>query len=145
MSYICEKCNISFEFKIGLINHLKRKISCEKYSSKCLNPECLNNVKYPNRFCSSKCAGKVNSPGRKHLAETRKKISISNGGVGDVSSKFCLNCGKKVQNKFCNNTCMSEYKTNVLINEWLNGKLDGNSESWGHASYVKKYLLKKYT
>jgi hypothetical protein len=141
----CNKCNQDFKSNSGLVAHLKKRVSCDTPDKKCINPNCNNKAKYPNKFCSQKCAGIVNSPGRKHSEETRKKISITQGGTGVLINykKQCLNCGKSIPKKFCNNTCKSEYILNNLIKDWLDGKINGNSKG-GHASYVKKYLLKKY-
>jgi hypothetical protein len=142
---VCEKCGVDFKKPSALIQHLRRKIPCNQLK-KCLNPECSNNIKHSNKFCCPTCAGKVNSPGRKQSIETRRKISISLGGSGiDLPSmKSCLNCGKPVSRMFCNNTCKSEFTLNNLIKDWLEGKISGGCGSFGHASYVKKYLLKKY-
>jgi hypothetical protein len=114
---VCEKCGSEFKNLSGLLSHSKRKIPCDIYNSKCLNPECSNEVKYPNKFCCQTCAGKVNSPGRKHSEETKRKISISNGGNGTnlPSKKPCLNCGKPVLRKFCNSKCQHSYKSKILI------------------------------
>lgn len=144
MLYICEFCKKEFKYKIGLINHLKRKISCKDYNSKCFNPKCSNKVEYPNKFCSCKCAGKVNSPGREQTEETRRKISISHGGTGIIlPTKICLNCEKSTKKKFCSNSCQQEYIYNKLILDWLQGKINGNSKCGLYAPFIKKYLLRK--
>ena len=117
---MCEKCGSEFKNLSGLLSHLKRKVSCDNYSSKCLNPDCNNQIKYPNKFCSVTCAGKVNSPGRVCSEETKRKISISLGGNGlPALKKPCLNCGNSVYNKFCNTNCQNEYKIQTTEFEFL--------------------------
>lgn len=99
------------------------------------------------KFCCTRCAGLVNSPGRKHTLETKQKISIGLGGNGNiVEYKVCLFCGKdlKTQKKFCDNTCKVKLARKQKIEKWLNGEIDGTSTT-GHASYVKHYLLEKYS
>jgi len=142
--YKCEKCNKNIKTLNGLKNHLNRKISCENQPKKCLNPDCSNQIKYPNKFCSSKCSGKVNSTGKKHSEETKIKISIGNGGNGILSKNSCLNCGNPTYIKFCNMKCKNEYESNKLILEWLDGKISGSQKDGHYTMYVKKYLFKKH-
>jgi hypothetical protein len=141
--YECKKCERTFKH-IGLLKrHCESKIPCDEKVI-CLNSNCNNEVKYPNKYCSSSCAAKTNNLGRKLSKETRKKISISNGGKGNIREKRkCFNCGNIVFNKFCNGKCQAEYEESIKIEKWLNGKLNGNS-ACGHSSYVKRYLRKKY-
>lgn len=101
-------------------------------------------IKYQTKFCSFRCSAIVNNKGRHHSIETRKKLSLSNGGTGNLKTGFCLYCNSIIKSlKFCNGTCRSKYVQEEREKKWLEGNLDGNSIA-GHAYYVKKYLLKKY-
>lgn len=109
----------------------------------CLNPSCNNPVKHPNKYCSLSCFAKT-VPRKPLSEETKRKISLANGGKGIIKeNKKCLYCGEQVTNKFCNGECQSEYTESIKIEKWLKGELSGNSSN-GHASYVKRYLRKKY-
>ena len=59
----------------------------------------------------------------------------------------CLNCDKETKNqKFCSTKCASEFRKNARIQDWLDGKLSGNTDSdWGGLpDYIRAYLFKKY-
>lgn len=121
--YTCNECNRQFKNE----GHWKiHKPHC-KGRRVCQNPNCNNLLLKPEqkKFCSKRCAGLVNSPGRKHLKETRKKISISLGGEGKIQEipkiSACFNCGKilKPGNKYCNNKCRLEKNRKDSTKEWL--------------------------
>lgn len=65
------------------------------------------------------------------------------------TTKTCLYCGKeltkKSQKQFCNNRCHQEYKKQQVVNDWLNGKIDGTHN--GIVKSLKKpirdYLIHK--
>jgi hypothetical protein len=148
----CPECK-----KLIARNRIKAHIrSCKKYNL-CL--QCKQKTKNP-KFCSSECSGIYNNKHSEKLRtfqnEKIKKSIIKQGTIRKrqsekVNKKLlknfkvnkCLYCSKLVNNKYCNNTCRAKYKVQIQIKEWLDGKLDGCSKG-GHASYVKKYLLKKY-
>lgn len=108
------------------------------------------------KFCDSSCAAKYNNKGRRHLEETKQKISetlqkkssnfdgklkpiIRPSGVG-----YCLNCGKEIKrSKFCDNTCYAEYKRKQYIERWKKGEENGMSGKYGIASAVRYYIFEK--
>ncbi|HUU88894.1 MAG TPA: hypothetical protein VMX17_14245 [Candidatus Glassbacteria bacterium] len=116
--YICSKCERSFSSKRGLTVHTpfcKGKKYCKK---------CKKEI-HPDRiFCSLSCSNSFN-----------KKSP----------PKFCLRCKTQISSykKYCNVQCSALHKSEILIEQWLNGEIDGSSKT-GHAAYVKKYLIKKY-
>ena len=146
----CPHCN-----KLISKNSLQRHIkSCRKFNY-CL--QCGKETKN-SKFCSRICSGLYNNKNSLKLRNFQdKKIQqgIENRGLKkdqiilneklkkDIKVNLCLYCNKPVNHKFCNNTCKTLYNLNKNIESWLDGKLDGCSKN-GHASYVKKYLLKKY-
>lgn len=140
---ICKKCQKILSKKSALIAHekfCKGLLYCKK-CGKLLE-------KQQKKYCSHKCSAFATNKGRIHSEETRKKISLSQGGSGKIrkKEKFCLHCKNpltKSQLKFCNNFCRHEFENKNIIKKWLVGEIDGNSKA-GHATYVKKYLLKKY-
>ena len=117
--YVCNKCGKSFKYKSRLEYH---KPYC-KGRRICQNPNCNNLLNQgQEKFCCSRCSGLVNSPGRKHTEETRRKISRSLGGKGEAQkSVTCLNCGKilKPGNKYCNNKCQREKNRKDSTEDWL--------------------------
>lgn len=137
----CGKCGQEFKGLVGLSNHLRNK-NCD-IIIKCLNPNCNNIIKRPNKYCSLSCAAKIVNKGHIVTKETRIKLSISHGGTGEVKKNKCLNCGKDVILSFCNNTCKGDYNLKIKIEKWLAGEINGNSRA-GHAFYVKRYLIQKY-
>jgi len=130
---LCPECK-NLISKNRIKDHIR---SCIKYNI-CL--QCGEKTKNA-KFCCSSCSALYNN---KHSLKLRQfqnnkiKKGIENRGVNK-----CLYCGDPVNNKFCNNTCKTQYKLETQINQWLNNEIDGCSKC-GHASYVKKYLLKKY-
>ena len=60
----------------------------------------------------------------------------------------CLNCGKvnpikghSYTNKFCNNSCQSQYRSRSLVKEW---KEQEGKTAWRQVpDWVKKYLIEK--
>lgn len=64
---------------------------------------------------------------------------------GDKMSK-CLFCGKdliKSQTKYCSSSCQQQHKTELYIQDWLNGEEDGLSGQFGLSKRVRNYMLKK--
>lgn len=143
--YTCPKCGREISNKGGFTKHLK---SC-KGKRFCANPDCDIELKpTQNKYCSSRCAALVNSPGRNHSTTTRQKISLSLGGdgkVGLLGEITCLACGEPIRRpkKFCNHTCQQKYYHDQRVEKWLKGELDGSSKG-GHAGYVRRYLFEKY-
>jgi len=115
---------------------LKRKII------KCIN--CGKDTKNP-KFCSLSCAAKVNNKGKKHSIETRRKLSISQGGNGTLSERGkCINCGKeKFGEKYCSLKCKIEYEYKNKVSKWMSSELSGTGNTGGPEYYIKRYLLEK--
>jgi len=112
------------------------------FCANCNNPL----IKSQKKFCSAECSATVNNKGRHHSIETKIKMSLAQGGKGVDSLKtgFCLYCNSKIKSyKFCNNTCKANYIQEDRERKWLAGEINGNSK-FGHADFVKRYLLKKY-
>lgn len=143
--YTCIKCSRVFINKGGFTQHIK---FC-KGKRYCQNPKC--NILLKNnrsKFCSSRCAAIVNSTGRKHTEQTRKKISISQGGSGKLKNpgdRKCITCGREINNpKFCSIQCQQDYYYKKKVDQWLNGKIGGRTKGGGYAGFVRKYLFEKY-
>lgn len=114
----CPKCEREFT-KNGLSYHLNF-CKGKKFCKNCRVVEI-----HPDRiFCSLSCSNTFNKKGPK---------------------RFCLRCNSPIYspNIYCSVECSSLHKSEKLIEQWLNGEIDGTSKG-GHAKYVKKYLLKKY-
>jgi len=60
----------------------------------------------------------------------------------------CLFCNKETskKNKFCNNTCIAEFRYNAYILSWKKGLNDGQKGyGWGQvSSYIRRYLFEKF-
>lgn len=60
----------------------------------------------------------------------------------------CLYCGNKLvktQKKYCNTKCQRSYEAKVWTDKWLNGEIDGFSETdhWGNIpDRIRNYLFK---
>ena len=62
--------------------------------------------------------------------------------------KMCLNCGKELtkeqsDNKFCCQSCFSEYREKQYISDWQNGDISGLVGSNQLSKVIRRYLLKK--
>jgi hypothetical protein len=142
--HICEICGKELKTLSGKIIHV-RTCNGILYCKKC--GKILE--KGQKKYCSSRCSALSTTKGRKHSEETRRKISLGNGGDGKLiyfyEKRYCLNCKKplKTQLKYCDNKCKPQYERNEKIRKWLKGELEGNSQG-GHALFVKQYLLEKY-
>ncbi|MCK5614679.1 hypothetical protein KAR91_73135 [Candidatus Pacearchaeota archaeon] len=142
--HTCLKCDREFTSQTGLtihLNHCKGKVYCN-------NPKCKKQlVDRQTKFCSTVCAALVNSPGRKQTEETRKKISITLGGTGDLKhlgNGKCINCSNETTNpKYCSSQCLADYKYNESVKRWLAGEISGTVKG-GCAGFIRKYLFKKY-
>lgn len=58
----------------------------------------------------------------------------------------CLFCGKdliKSQTKYCSCSCQQQHKTELYIQNWLNGEKDGLSGQFRLSKRVRNYMLKK--
>jgi len=137
---ICSKCGKDFNSK-GIVIH-ERHCRGKRY---CICGKQLNNNE--NKYCSRKCSASVNNKGRTHTINTRKKISITLGGTGEISEnlKYCLSCGSLIKNnKFCNNKCQQDFEYKKSINEWLSGKDNAVRSNGGTAACIKKWLINTY-
>lgn len=114
------------------ISHLKQRTVKQTYLD---NPKyckhCGNIIpfeKRDNQFCNASCAASFNN-----LHKTIKKV-------------YCLNCGKEInsRNKFCNNTCYSEYKRKQYIERWKKGEETGTVGEDDIATAIRYYLFEKY-
>ena len=88
------------------------------------------------KFCSQSCSATKNNkitPKRK-----RKNVNIINTNIKYVN--ICLNCGKEIltRNKYCNNTCKSEYNKKIIYQ-----KIEDGDVSLYHRRY-KNYLIDKH-
>ena len=86
--------------------------------------------------------------GREQTKETRIKLSIVNGGTGEVRNKnsgYCLSCNKSISkiNKYCSIYCQQDFQYNQKVKQWLNGEISGTIKG-GHASFIRRYLFEKY-
>ena len=86
--------------------------------------------------------------GREQTEETRIKLSIANGGTGEVRNKnsgYCLSCNESISkiNKYCSIYCQQDFQYNQKVKQWLNGDITGTIKD-GHASFIRRYLFKKY-
>lgn len=139
---ICRKYGKELKTRSALISHEK---FCKQLYCKVCNKLLQKSQKV---FCSTSCSAIFNNKGKKHSEETKRKISISQGGNGNIKEKekFCLFCKKqliKSQLKYCNKTCKNNKIRQDKINKWLNGEIEGTSLS-GHQSFIKYYLIEKY-
>lgn len=63
---------------------------------------------------------------------------------------ICKYCGKefiKYDNSkgyFCSCRCQHEYQYNENINKWKSGEIDGVSNGYSVASFIRRYLFEKY-
>lgn len=139
---ICINCGRKFNDE----GHLKlHKPHC-KGKRVCQNPLCNNLLNHDQeKFCCSRCSGLVNSPGRKHTEETRRKISKSLGGRGSKLKLIkCYNCGKLTSTKkYCCLLCKIEYEYREKVSKWLSGEISGTGNN-GYQGFVKKYFLEKF-
>lgn len=95
--------------------------SCEKLTS--------------TKFCSKSCAATLNnslSPKR----EPRQKVN-------------CLRCekefkvGKNSKGKFCSNPCSSKYRSETILNQWLNNEISGSNNSGELIPTIRRFLLEE--
>lgn len=62
--------------------------------------------------------------------------------------RTCLHCGKPLnrqQKKFCSSKCCAEYRSNKIIQDWLDGKTSGcNAGVYGELKHsIRAYILKQ--
>ncbi len=151
---VCE-CGREFKRKCDLTLH-KKYCQGKRY---CKNPECgkLLTQTSQMKYCSTMCAAKVSTKGRKHSIKTRQKISKSLGGSGEVICKtptkdrlsfykrmkvlYCLNCEKQLisQTKYCNRKCQHEHAYNKFVKKWFK-----NPSGTKSSLYMKKWLIKTH-
>lgn len=102
-----------------------------RYYKYCGKPLPLNSRR-SKQFCSQSCATTYSNLQR---------------GKNLATQKYCLNCGKPLKyayGKFCNNTCMAEYKYKVKVQDWKDGKITGVVGKYETAGFIRKYLLDKH-
>ena len=79
----------------------------------------------------------------------RRKINSKetfNRGTGKV--RYCLNCGKllnNIQTKYCSNICQADYQYKQYINRWKSGEETGLSGEYGISQHIRRYLMNKYS
>ena len=79
----------------------------------------------------------------------RRKINSKetfNRGTGKV--RYCLNCGKllnNIQTKYCSNICQADYQYKQYINRWKSGEETGLSGEYGISQHIRRYLMDKYS
>lgn len=74
------------------------------------------------KYCSRSCAAKVNN------SKVKKKYT----------DKFCLHCNQPLAPNTIQLFHYGNCRTQLLINEWLEGRLDGTSK-YSHANYVRSF------
>lgn len=105
-----------------------------------------------SKFCSRSCSARYNNPSKIQSFETRQRIAMSLALNDDYVYKlktkelFCLNCKnplKRYQTKYCNNTCASDHKSKLQIDQWLKGQACGhiNSLSYQVLTSVRKWVF----
>ena len=122
--------------------HFSKKLTKESYE---LNPKICKCCGKPipldkrqNSFCNSSCAAAFNNKSKS------EKLTLTK------QSKYCLNCGKELNqgssstHKFCDNKCQSNYHQNQWIERWKNGEETGIRGAYGISSHLKRYLMEKY-
>lgn len=63
--------------------------------------------------------------------------------------KYCLNCGKELNNKkskntkYCSAVCQQAYQSKQYINRWKNGEETGITGQYQISEIVRKYMLEK--
>ena len=57
--------------------------------------------------------------------------------------KLCKNCNQEIPNRnvYCDNKCQSEYETNKLITEWLDGSNKTRKGGTSVPQWMRNYLL----
>jgi hypothetical protein len=116
----------------------------EKYrenSKQCLNCGCeISYEKRMNCYCGKSCAAIINNhkhPKRKISEEEKHRRHFR-----------CLHCGKEncksVIGKYCDRKCQQSYQTNLLIQNWKEGKISGITGKVGTSKFIRDYLFKKY-
>ena len=79
----------------------------------------------------------------------RRKINSKetfNRGTGKV--RYCLNCGKLLNNrqtKYCSNICQTDYQYKQYINRWKSGEETGLSGEYSISQHIRRYLMNKYS
>lgn len=141
--YSCSKCDREFTTQTGLTLHSHHCIG-KQY---CSNPECNKQIKPGNKYCSVRCAALITTPGRRQTQDTRRKISITQGGTGELKELAygkCLFCGKETKNpKYCSLQCQQDFYYIKKVLQWLNNKIDGTIKG-GASSFIRRYLFEKY-
>lgn len=77
-------------------------------------------------FCSHKCS-----------------LEYNNKQKNEKIIKYCLNCGKEVLGKYCNNTCKSKYDEKLIF-EKINNNTFFVNNSETECNWKKKYLIANY-
>jgi hypothetical protein len=59
----------------------------------------------------------------------------------------CLYCNKETARasyKYCSNACQLEYQRDILVKSWQEGRVKGLQKHGVVATYIKRYLRKKF-
>jgi len=98
--------------------------------------------KYQQKFCSHSCSAKISNKKRMHTEETRKKISITLGGKGNITAKVCLFCGIELNRncKFCSIKCQHKFGQKI---RWQNWERVGQADT-NNSPTLRNYLIYKF-
>lgn len=94
------------------------------------------------------CGNSIKKAARKlgiDLPVKRKKNSKETFNKGNTKTKYCLNCGKKLEKyykgkKFCDNKCQGEFQYSKNIEKWKSGEKEIGII---FPKYLRKYFIEK--
>ena len=116
----------SVEIKLNK-NGLRNKNKYYKvHICKNCNNEFNNLITKKRIFCSHKCS-----------------LEYNNKSKNEKQTNYCLNCGKDVLGKFCNNTCKSKYDEKIIF-EKINNNTFFHNNPETESNWKKKYLIERY-
>lgn len=73
-----------------------------------------------------------------------KTKNTPKGGKVKVYAK-CLNCENEIDShkKYCNNLCQQKFQSNLIVEAWINGEVEGHTKSYSLKDPIRKFLLEK--